>query len=157
GDILAKQPNNIEARFRKAYCHIVIGEHKNAATEYKEAARFAQNECQRAVANALFHTCTGDYDRCRRELESAKANYAGSFLVLHNLGETCKIMGNLEEAESNFLEAVRVNPSDGWSRMMLAEVIRTKRVTREAESAKRSRYETAMEHYKESMRDKDPI
>ena len=124
-EYLTINPNDYEARFKKAYCHEVLQDFDQAREEYREIASRTQFDV-REVANALARATNRDErsrSECTEALRLATRDYDSS-LAWHYFGESLRLQGDSENAIDAFEKAAARDKYDMWNKTLLAETLR---------------------------------
>jgi len=103
----------VEARFQKAYCHLVTREKAIALREYQYIANNAASSCHKQIASAMILFVEGDASKCLHEMEKVAKKYPNSSMALYYLGDAHRIEGNWANAEENYRKSVE-SAEDGW-------------------------------------------
>ena len=132
-----QNPNDFEARFKKAYCHEILQDFDQAGEEYREIASRTQSECVRAVANDLARATDRDErsrSECTEALRLATRVYDGSSLAWHYLGKRLRLQGESKNAIDAFEKAAARNKNDNAPRVLFHITIKARIKADEGES-----------------------
>ena len=124
-DVLAKEPNNLEARLGKAELEISQGKNKNASLEYHETLKVSPNNRRALLSLALLLQSQGDAAGAEEYFELA-IRYHGEVPLTHLLaGEFYLRRGKLDNADEHARVALSLRPSYEEA-LMLQGAIRLK-------------------------------
>ncbi len=120
--VLARDPNNLEARYGLAELDIALGRKQNAARRYIESLKIAPQNMKALLSLALFYEASGNPETTGAYLELALKYHSNDPLVHFTAGRFSLNTRNLDHAENHLLTAISLNPEYREARRLLAHV-----------------------------------
>ena len=122
GAVLAKEPNNLEARFGLAELDIAQGDASNAAAKYIETLKVAPANRRALVSLAVLYDEMGDQQSASHYLELALKYHAADPLVHYTAARHLSERAEYESAERHLSTALALDDAHLASYLLLAEV-----------------------------------
>ncbi len=120
--VLAREPNNLEARFALAELEVVSGKSRSAASRYLDALRVAPENRKALLSLAVLREAEGSPAEAERYLELAVRAHSGDPEVHRAAGEFAARRGRLPAAERHLLTALSLKEDFPAARRALAGV-----------------------------------
>lgn len=122
-EVLAREPNNLEARLGTAQLALAEGNPEEATRELERLLRRAPENRRALLALTLIYRDRGNREAARRYLRQALRFHSENPRVQLVAAEQARVEGNLEEARFHAETALTLRPSFTEARIVLAELL----------------------------------
>jgi tetratricopeptide (TPR) repeat protein len=121
--VLAREKNNLDARFALAELDIASGRRRNAAQKYLDTLRIQPDSQQALLAMAVLNDSEGDPRQAQKYLETALRFHADDPRVRYAAARFALEQGDPQRAETHLQAALAVRPDFVDARLLLAQVL----------------------------------
>jgi tetratricopeptide (TPR) repeat protein len=121
--VLAREKNNLDARFALAELDIASGRRRNAAQKYLDTLRIQPDSQQALLALAVLNDSEGDPRQAQKYLETALRFHADDPRVRYAAARFALEQGDPQRAETHLQAALAVRPDFVDARLLLAQVL----------------------------------
>jgi tetratricopeptide (TPR) repeat protein len=121
-EVLAKQPNNIEARLGAAEAEVAEGKPKNALSQYAQTLKLAPESAKAVLSLAMLSDETGDVTAAARYYELALKSHAANPRVQYAAAGWLARTGSFTLAEQHARIALSLAPAMDSARILLGGI-----------------------------------
>ncbi len=120
--VLAIEPNNLEARFGLAEIDIALGREGNAAQRYIDSLKIAPDNSKALLSLALLHESNGESEAAGRYMELALKYHSNDPRVHYTAGRFYMNTGRINRAEKYLLTANALDEKNTEAKRLLAQI-----------------------------------